>query len=86
MSYEPMREFVGLTINVRSCARCGGDHPALQFLKLQQPMVLENAFVLEPGTQPDLDAEARIVWTHWATCPTNQEPIMLRPTARVVSR
>lgn len=52
---------VDLFIDVRGCARCGSDHASLPFLRLQRPM-------------EDNDG---VAWTHWATCPTTGEPILL---------
>jgi hypothetical protein len=42
-----------------NCARCGGTHKDLKFVKLRVPH----------GS-----------WTHWTSCLTNGEPIMLRDT------
>ncbi len=53
-----------VTVDLVGCARCRGDgHPGLEFLPLAYPVELE-------GDEPDL--------THWAPCPTNGEPILLR--------
>lgn len=41
--------------NVKRCARCGGDHAGLMFLKLDN------------GTR----------YSHFAICPTVQQPIMM---------
>jgi hypothetical protein len=54
-----------LTIsNIKYCARCGGDHDKLEARPLAQPFAPSEAV----GT----------TWTHWATCPTNGDPIMVR--------
>jgi len=52
------------TTDVRTCARCGGDHDAVTFTRLTHPIDME------PGTP--------YFATHWAPCPTNGEPILLR--------
>jgi len=51
-----------MTCDVVACSRCGGDHRAVRF---------------EPMARPFAPAEAApIVWSHWAPCPTNGQPIM----------
>jgi len=51
-----------MTCDVVSCSRCGGDHRAVRF---------------EPMARPFAPAEAApIVWTRWAPCPTNGQPIL----------
>lgn len=52
------------TTNIRNCARCDGDHDQLVFKKLSRPFAPREA--------------APIEWTHWAPCPTNGEPILMR--------
>jgi len=52
-----------MTSNVQNCARCGGDHRGLLFHKLTRPFAPPEA--------------APIVWTHYATCPTNFEPVLM---------
>jgi len=47
---------------VVGCARCGGVHYDLEFKLLTFPM----------------EDSSGLVWTHWALCPTNGEPILLR--------
>lgn len=49
--------------NVKSCARCGKDHQNVTFRPLAKPMAPDNA-----GGR---------VWSHYATCPTTGEPIMM---------
>lgn len=53
------------TSDLVGCARCHGDgHPALRW---------------EPLTHPvPSDVEGDPPWTHWAPCPTNGEPILMR--------
>lgn len=50
------------SVNVGSCARCGDDHPGLDFEKLIQP--------IREGADDEM--------THWAPCPTNGQPILMR--------
>lgn len=47
---------------LRNCARCGGTHRNIHFKELT------HYFVENDGT----------VWTHYAPCPSNSEPILLR--------
>lgn len=47
--------------NVRQCARCGQDHENIVYRRL---------------THPITDSDGK-VWTHWAPCPTNGEPILM---------
>lgn len=56
------------TCDVISCSRCGGDHLAVRFAPLDRPFAPAEA---EP-----------IVWTRWAPCPSNGQPIMqaFKPT------
>lgn len=49
--------------HVRNCARCGGDHNEIQWEKLERPI---------------LDEADGIEWTHWAPCPKNGQPILMR--------
>lgn len=53
--------------NVTGCARCGGDHESLLFKALAQPFAPIEA--------------SGVSWTHWAKCPTNGEPVLLRVVA-----
>jgi hypothetical protein len=48
--------------NVIGCARCGHEHNRLVFEQFIEPVVEGD------GT----------TWTHWARCPTNGQPILLR--------
>lgn len=55
-------------VNLTGCARClGGGHPQLAFAPLTHPMAAED------GSEP---------FTHWAPCPANGEPILLRHVER----
>jgi hypothetical protein len=47
-------------VDVRGCARCGAEHDGLTFTKLRRPAVVN----------------AKVVFTHWAACPRNGEPIL----------
>ena len=47
--------------NLRGCARCGGEHPELEFRPLTRPV----------------EVSQQVVFTHWASCPTNGEPILM---------
>ena len=46
------------------CARCGEDHINIEAKKFTQP-VLEDA------------PSEKALYTHWALCPTNGEPILV---------
>lgn len=47
---------------IRHCARCDKDHKGLEFTKFTSPI-------------EDTD---KTIWTYFALCPTNQEPILLK--------
>lgn len=49
-------------VNIVNCSRCKGDHHDLE----------AREFSRHPIT--DLDGA---VWTHWTTCPTLNEPILI---------
>lgn len=49
---------------VVNCARCGRTHEQVEWRRLERPIV-------------DADEE-RTTWTHWAPCPTNGDPILMR--------
>lgn len=54
-----------VVLDMRGCARCHADHhPDVRFEPLTFPVELEG--------EGDL--------THWAACPTNGQPILLRVT------
>lgn len=55
-------ELKPLTVNLTTCARCGGFHAAMQFSKLTRPMATPAGDTL----------------THWALCPVNGEPVLLK--------
>ena len=48
---------------LQRCSRCGGSHQELMFFELSTPIFLRYGVVL---------------YTHWALCPTNGEPILNR--------
>jgi len=50
-----------IVADVSNCARCGEDHEKVWFKKLQCPIIIMGESAL----------------THWAMCPTLQEPIVL---------
>lgn len=49
---------------LRNCARCTGDHRDMEWRPLTRPIEDSN------GTR----------WNHWAPCPTNGEPILMKAT------
>lgn len=51
-----------LMAGVGNCARCGMNHQSLRFERLLHEI-------------RDSDGT---VWTHWARCPTNGQPVLLR--------
>lgn len=51
-----------LVVDVGSCARCGLDHPKLEF---------------KPLTNPVQDSDGTL-WNWWTLCPINGEPILLK--------
>lgn len=51
-----------------NCARCGGDHLDLSYRTFARPV-------------PEYDGLGD--WTHWALCPTNGEPILIRTLAGI---
>lgn len=51
------------TIDLHGCARCFGGHPNITFKRFTYPVEAD---------------ELGIVYTHWALCPTNSEPILMR--------
>lgn len=57
---------------VQNCARCMGAHQNLEMKKLTIP-------VFEIGNQ------GRVIATHFAMCPTTQEPILVLKTMVLVS-
>lgn len=65
---------------ITSCARCGQDHAEIVFKQLTHPVQLfedsrvrNAAFFRTPSAQ---------MYTHWAPCPTNGEPILMRMITR----
>lgn len=49
-------------VDLKGCARCHGEHVGLVFMPFRYAM--------------ELDHEAAL--THWVSCPTNGEPILMR--------
>jgi hypothetical protein len=56
------KPIINMLVDVHSCARCGGEHTALQF----------KTFTYNP-----IGVEAK-VFEFWAMCPETEEPIILR--------
>jgi hypothetical protein len=54
-----------ILVNIQSCARCGHDHSDISFTKFTEE---EHAPIGQSGS----------VLTHFATCPTYGEPILMR--------
>lgn len=50
---------------LRGCARCHKDHENMVWRPLQYPIEDPD------GTH----------WTHWAPCPTNDQPVLMRATS-----
>lgn len=50
-------------MRIEHCARCGGTHDDIDFKSLAQPFSPPEA--------------APVVWSKWAPCPANGEPIMM---------
>lgn len=71
MTPEPRAK---LKVDIKSCARCGMNHPQMEFDSLRVPMTVELG-------------GATIDFQFWATCPTYWEPVMLNvelsPTSEV---
>ena len=51
-----------LSVPVFNCARCGKNHDTLDF---------------QPFMRPVMKNETEVDATHWAMCPTTQQPILL---------
>ena len=56
------------TYGLTNCARCGGVHLDLSYRTFARPV-------------PEGDGLGD--WTHWALCPTNGEPILMRTLAMI---
>lgn len=57
-----------LTIKtIRKCPRCGDDHTSVEAMPLHRAFVPPEA--------------GGIIWTHWAACPTNGDPILFMTNA-----
>lgn len=50
-------------ISFKSCTRCGCEHTGLEPRRLARPFAPPEA--------------GGVVWTHWAACPTNGDPILV---------
>ena len=59
-------------IRIKNCARCGEHHVSVEFKLLSRPMAPPEA--------------APLVWTHFARCPSNGEPVMLAMTDEATPR
>lgn len=60
------------TADIEGCARCGGDHKGLPFIKFNprsRPIV---------GGCPASELHGNGWWTHWAACPATHEPIFMQ--------
>lgn len=56
-----------LFVQIGNCARCGKDH--------------SDGVRAKPFDIPFAPPESNgMVWTHWATCPTNGDPILIMQT------
>lgn len=51
-----------MKIDIKSCARCGGDHLQLEHKAFKRPISPPEIFW---------------AWEYWATCPTNGDPILM---------
>jgi hypothetical protein len=55
-------EVMNMNMDLHGCARCDGEgHKALFFQQLTHPVLVDGVEV----------------FTHWAVCPTNGEPILM---------
>lgn len=52
--------------DVTNCARCGEDHACLVANRFERPFAPREAHPF--------------VWTHWAACPVNGDPILVMQT------
>lgn len=50
-----------ITLDLIGCARCGEDHKEITYTRLTRP----------------LEIGSTLVFSHWAPCPVNGEPVML---------
>lgn len=54
--------YYDVVISIRGCARCDGEgHDDLLFFRLTHPV----------------ERDGEVLFTHWAPCPTNGEPILM---------
>lgn len=51
---------------IKNCPRCGKEHESVTFHKFKAPMRVDRGGRSKPR-----------VFTHWAICPTTQEPFLL---------
>jgi hypothetical protein len=63
MDWTPNVTTEAIVVDVKLCARCGGEHRAVRFTALAH-------FVGHPLTR-------EVLFTHWAECPVSCEPILL---------
>ena len=59
-----------VTTDIKACARCGNEHEQMVFKEIVRPIEL----------QARGDGTFVLVITHWATCPTTAEPVLMRFT------
>lgn len=59
-------EITALQVNVRDCARCGGEHQKLEFRRLSRAVSIQESFAF--GQWQDFE--------FWATCRTTGEPLL----------
>ena len=67
MATETQNTIGEFTTNVKGCARCDADHDGMEFAKLAKPVLGDGTGY---GASPALA-------THWSTCPTTKEPLLL---------
>lgn len=60
------------TTSMPGCARCHGGHESVTFRRLTYPF---RVYVTD---NDDGSVLADVEMTHWAPCPTNGEPILMR--------
>lgn len=77
-----MAEVLSTVQVVTHCARCGQNHCSLTFKKFSNPVrILEEKL----KSRPFRAIPETILYTHWALCPLNGEPILMRFVARAAS-
>lgn len=60
-----------VTVELRGCPRCAGDHEQLELLPLDRPADVGGVLRLRP-------------LTHWALCPTSGQPVLVRDPHLIV--